>query len=85
MCVNVCGYVCECVCGVGSYESASQFHSRLTPMMGRHYASVFVHFAPVGWSWTETDVYLPVLLLLPLFRLLRLRGLSHSATVHIII
>jgi len=38
------------------YESATQFHSRVTPMRGRDYGSVFVHYKPVGWNWTETDI-----------------------------
>lgn len=38
------------------YESASQFHSRVTPMMGHHYGSVFTHFRPHGWDWKPEDV-----------------------------
>lgn len=38
------------------YESATQYHSRLTPLRGRDYGSVFVHFKPVGWSWTRMDM-----------------------------
>ena len=41
---------------VALYESATQLHSRLTPMRGRDYGSVFVHYAPVGWNWTRDDI-----------------------------
>eukprot|EP00747_Dinoflagellata_sp_TGD_P082175 gnl/TRDRNA2_/TRDRNA2_161593_c0_seq1.p1 gnl/TRDRNA2_/TRDRNA2_161593_c0~~gnl/TRDRNA2_/TRDRNA2_161593_c0_seq1.p1 ORF type:complete len:349 (-),score=41.17 gnl/TRDRNA2_/TRDRNA2_161593_c0_seq1:244-1290(-) len=38
------------------YESATCIHSRVTPMRGRDYGSVFVHYKPVGWSWTPIDI-----------------------------
>jgi hypothetical protein len=38
------------------YESATSFHSRLTPMRGRDYGSVFVHYKPVGWTWEPEDI-----------------------------
>jgi hypothetical protein len=36
------------------YESAKQYHARLTPMRGRHYGSVFIHYFPAAdnWNWT---------------------------------
>ena len=35
------------------YESAKQYHARLTPMRGRHYGSVFIHYYPAeAWNWT---------------------------------
>lgn len=36
------------------YESAKQYHARLTPMRGRHYGSVFIHYFPAvdNWNWT---------------------------------
>jgi hypothetical protein len=40
------------------YESAKQYHARLTPMRGKHYGSVFIHFYPKhGWNWTMWDVH----------------------------
>jgi len=43
------------------YESAKQYHSRLTPMRGRHYGSVFIHYFPaVAWNWTMWDVHVAV-------------------------
>mmetsp|Transcript_5366 Transcript_5366/g.10179 ORF Transcript_5366/g.10179 Transcript_5366/m.10179 type:complete len:390 (-) Transcript_5366:138-1307(-) len=44
------------------YESAKQYHARLTPMRGRHYGSVFVHYFPeeAGWNWTMWDVHVAV-------------------------
>lgn len=41
---------------VALYESATQFHSRVTPMRGRDYGSVFVHYKPVGWTWSQDDI-----------------------------
>merc|ERR1711998_550384 len=39
------------------YESAKQFHARMTPMRGRHYGSVFGHYMPRnGWNWTKWDI-----------------------------
>ena len=39
------------------YESAKCPHARNTPMVGRHFASVFVHYQPKkGWNWTEADL-----------------------------
>ena len=43
------------------YESAKQYHARLTPMRGRHYGSVFIHYFPSeGWNWTMWDVHVAV-------------------------
>ena len=37
------------------YESAKSFHKRSVPMVGDHYASIFMHYRPVGWEWTRSD------------------------------
>lgn len=43
------------------YESAKQYHARLTPMRGRHYGSVFIHYFPKhDWNWTMWDVHVAV-------------------------
>ena len=43
------------------YESAKQYHARLTPMRGRHYGSLFIHYYPSqGWNWTMWDVHVAV-------------------------
>ena len=43
------------------YESAKQYHSRLTPMRGRHYGSLFLHWYPKHhWNWTMWDVHTAV-------------------------
>mmetsp|Transcript_29068 Transcript_29068/g.93007 ORF Transcript_29068/g.93007 Transcript_29068/m.93007 type:complete len:375 (-) Transcript_29068:239-1363(-) len=39
------------------YESSKQYHARFTPMNGKHYGSVFVHYYPSeGWNWKNTDL-----------------------------
>lgn len=38
------------------YESAKLPHSRPTPLRGRYYASVFLHFRPVDWEATLAGV-----------------------------
>lgn len=38
------------------YESAKLPHSRPTPLRGRHYASLFLHFRPVDWEATLAAV-----------------------------
>lgn len=39
------------------YESSKQYHARVTPMRGRHYGSVFVHYYPSDrWTWSKTDI-----------------------------
>lgn len=44
-----------------AYESAKQYHARLTPMRGRAYASVFLHWYPAeGWDWTMWDTHVTV-------------------------
>ena len=35
------------------YESAKCYHQRSVPMQGRHYASIFLHYRPVGWAMTR--------------------------------
>jgi len=35
------------------YESAKCFHQRSVPMNGRYYASIFLHYRPVGWGLTR--------------------------------
>jgi len=35
------------------YESAKCYHQRSVPMNGRHYASIFLHYRPVGWEMTR--------------------------------
>lgn len=43
------------------YESAKQYHARMTPMRGRHYASVFGHYMPKhNWNWTRWDLTVAV-------------------------
>mmetsp|Transcript_46122 Transcript_46122/g.59248 ORF Transcript_46122/g.59248 Transcript_46122/m.59248 type:complete len:366 (-) Transcript_46122:342-1439(-) len=43
------------------YESAKQYHARVTPMRGKHYGSVFIHYFPKhGWNWTMWDVHVAV-------------------------
>jgi hypothetical protein len=43
------------------YESAKQYHARLTPMRGRHYGSVFLHYYPaVEWNWSSWDIHVAV-------------------------
>ena len=43
------------------YESAKQYHARLTPMRGRHYGSLFIHYFPAeGWNWTSTSITHPL-------------------------
>ena len=43
------------------YESAKQFHARMTPMRGRHYGSLFIHYYPAhDWNWTMWDVHVAV-------------------------
>ena len=36
------------------YESSKQYHARVTPMRGRHYGSLFIHYFPAenNWNWT---------------------------------
>ena len=39
------------------YESSKMMHARMTPMRGRHYASVFGHYMPaIRWNWTKFDI-----------------------------
>eukprot|EP00968_Pinguiococcus_pyrenoidosus_P012385 scaffold1087_cov198-Pinguiococcus_pyrenoidosus.AAC.12 len=39
------------------YESSKQYHARFSPMKGRHYGSVFVHYYPTAaWNWTNMDM-----------------------------
>eukprot|EP00951_Prasinocladus_malaysianus_P043588 scaffold546779_cov37-Prasinocladus_malaysianus.AAC.2 len=38
------------------YESAKSYHQRSVPMNGRYYASIFIHYRPVGWNMTRHDV-----------------------------
>ena len=38
------------------YESAKCFHQRSIPLQGRHYASIFLHYRPVGWNMTRESV-----------------------------
>ena len=38
------------------YESATAFHGRLTPMRGRDYGSIFVHYTPEDWTWKTTHL-----------------------------
>mmetsp|Transcript_13131 Transcript_13131/g.31112 ORF Transcript_13131/g.31112 Transcript_13131/m.31112 type:complete len:398 (+) Transcript_13131:219-1412(+) len=38
------------------YESAKSFHQRRIPMKGRYYASIFMHYRPVGWNMTREQV-----------------------------
>lgn len=41
------------------YESARCLHGRITPLKGKYYASIFVHFQPVDkniWSYTVEDI-----------------------------
>ena len=45
------------------YESAKLYHARMTPMLGRHYGSLFIHYAPrreAGWNWTMWDTHVLV-------------------------
>mmetsp|Transcript_2359 Transcript_2359/g.6853 ORF Transcript_2359/g.6853 Transcript_2359/m.6853 type:complete len:388 (+) Transcript_2359:290-1453(+) len=37
------------------YESAKTFHQRMTPLKGRYYASIFMHYRPVGWNYTRHE------------------------------
>jgi len=43
------------------YESAKCFHQRRVPMKGRYYASVFLHYRPVGWNMTRVDNAMPAI------------------------
>ena len=38
------------------YESAKCFHQRSIPLRGEHYASIFLHYRPVGWNMTRESV-----------------------------
>jgi len=38
------------------YESAKSYHQRSVPMKGRYYASIFLHYRPIGWNRTFHDV-----------------------------
>ena len=43
------------------YESAKQYHARMTPMRGKHYGSLFIHYYPShNWNWTMWDVHVAV-------------------------
>jgi len=44
------------------YESSKQYHARVTPMRGRHYGSLFIHYFPAenNWNWTMWDVHTAV-------------------------
>lgn len=37
------------------YESAKCYHQRKEPMQGRHYASIFMHYRPKGWSRSREE------------------------------
>ena len=40
------------------YESAKQYHARMTPMRGKHYGSLFIHYYPShNWNWTMWDMH----------------------------
>jgi prolyl 4-hydroxylase len=38
------------------YESARLKHGRPYPLQGEFYAGMFVHYAPLDWSWTAADL-----------------------------
>ena len=38
------------------YESARLMHGRPTPMKGKYYTSVFIHYKPKDWSYKHADV-----------------------------
>lgn len=38
------------------YEGAKLMHGRPYPLEGRFYAGMFVHYAPVNWSMSATDL-----------------------------
>lgn len=41
------------------WQSAKCFHKRSTKMNGRYYASIFLHYRPIGWNVTTNQVPMP--------------------------
>lgn len=39
------------------YEGASTMHGRPSPLVGRSFTNVFVHYRPVEWDWTEPMLF----------------------------
>ena len=42
------------------YESAKCFHRRSVPMKGEYYASLFLHYRPVNWTFSRNEIKLAV-------------------------
>jgi hypothetical protein len=58
--LDVDGRIEEIVLNPGQmvhYEGASTMHGRVTPLNGRSFTNVFVHYRPVDWDWTEAMIF----------------------------
>ena len=58
--LEVDGRIHEIVLNPGQmvhYEGASTMHGRVTPLVGRSFTNLFVHYRPVDWDWSESMLF----------------------------